>query len=187
MKIYITGGCKNGKSYYAQRAAKAQAQTRALYYIATMQPYDADDVQCIRRHWAARAGWGFTTIEQPLHILEIMERCEPSSSLLLDSVTALLANEMFRQEQFYEEAGRQVARELHTLTAQFENIVMVSDYIFSDAGRYTHKTELYRRALAGIDAEMARCCDIVLEVVSSNIVYHKGEKLAEQVRIKESL
>ena len=38
MNIFISGGCKNGKSMYAQKLAKemADARGRALYYIATV-------------------------------------------------------------------------------------------------------------------------------------------------------
>ena len=34
MHTLISGGCKNGKSYYAQRVAKAAGAP--LYYLATM-------------------------------------------------------------------------------------------------------------------------------------------------------
>ena len=45
MNVFISGGCKNGKSYYAQRDAKRQAGAagRPLYYIATMIPHDEED------------------------------------------------------------------------------------------------------------------------------------------------
>ena len=62
MRIFISGGCKNGKSYYAQHLAKAQ-QTNFLYYIATMQPVDSEDDERIIRHKQERDDWGFTTIE----------------------------------------------------------------------------------------------------------------------------
>lgn len=39
MSTFISGGCKNGKSYYAQRIVKAAGTP--LYYIATMIPHDA--------------------------------------------------------------------------------------------------------------------------------------------------
>ena len=41
MSTYISGGCKNGKSFYAQRVAKAGGTP--LYYIATMIPHDSED------------------------------------------------------------------------------------------------------------------------------------------------
>ena len=54
MSVFISGGCKNGKSFYAQRIAKAGGAP--LYYIATMIPHDEEDLARIRRHRDERAG-----------------------------------------------------------------------------------------------------------------------------------
>ena len=45
MNIFISGGCKNGKSYHAQELARdmASEQNVPLYYIATMIPTDEED------------------------------------------------------------------------------------------------------------------------------------------------
>ena len=40
MKIFISGGCKNGKSSFAQDIAKKLAGNSKLYYVATMIPRD---------------------------------------------------------------------------------------------------------------------------------------------------
>jgi hypothetical protein len=65
VNILISGGCKNGKSYYAQQLAVRQAEDGApLYYIATMDPADEEDHARILRHRREREGWGFTTLEQ---------------------------------------------------------------------------------------------------------------------------
>ena len=75
MHIYISGGAKNGKSYYAQRQAEALAEGgRPLYYVATMLPTDDEDLARIARHLKEREGWGFTTIEQSHHIKRSLPR-----------------------------------------------------------------------------------------------------------------
>ena len=51
MHTLISGGCKNGKSYYAQRVAKAAGQP--LYYLATMISTGAEDDARIARHLQA--------------------------------------------------------------------------------------------------------------------------------------
>ena len=45
MNIFISGGCKNGKSLHAQELAKEMADVQhvPLYYIATMIPKDDED------------------------------------------------------------------------------------------------------------------------------------------------
>ena len=70
MNILISGGCKNGKSYYAQKLALSMAQERSLplYYLATMIPVDDEDRARIERHLKEREGWGFDTIERGLDI-----------------------------------------------------------------------------------------------------------------------
>ena len=174
MRIFISGGCKNGKSYYAQHLAKKLHST-PLYYVATMKPVDKEDDKRITRHRNERDGWGFITIEQPVDIEGILEQCDSSGSFLLDSLTALLANEMFLPDGgVNEKAADKIIDGLRLVLAEIENIVVVSDYIYSDAMVYDSFTEHYRKALADIDREAARLCDTVLEAAYTNIVFHKG-------------
>ena len=181
MRIFISGGVKNGKSYYAQRLAKAR-QTDKLYYIATMRPADAEDDERVKRHRKERGGWGFTTIEQHSDIETILGKCDYGGSFLLDSVTALLANEMFPQNGGVNENAREkITDGLSEILSQVEDIVIVSDYIYSDAILFEPLTEQYRESLAAIDRFLASRCDIVLELVYSNVLVHKGEELYEAV------
>lgn len=172
MSTYISGGCKNGKSLYAQRAAKAGG--RPLYYIATMIPCDEEDLARIRRHRDERAGWGFETLECGRDILRLLDDADPKGSFLLDSVTALLSNEMFTPEGVNMDAPESVADALAAFVRRAPNTVLVSDYIFSDAMLYDELTEAYRRGLAAVDRRLAACCDNVIEVVAGQCVVHKG-------------
>jgi len=176
MRILVSGGCKNGKSYYAQRLAKAQ-QTCSLYYIATMTSVDAEDDERIRRHKQERLGWGFTTIEQPTDIENILQKCKRDSSFLLDSLTALLANEMFLPDNSVNErAADKITLGLSQVLNSTRDIVLVSDYIFSDAEIYDPFTESYRRSLGDLVRMAGRVCDAVLEVAFTNIIVHKGSE-----------
>jgi adenosylcobinamide kinase/adenosylcobinamide-phosphate guanylyltransferase len=173
MRILISGGCKNGKSYYAQRLAKAQSGT--LYYVAAMQAVDDEDRERILRHKNEREGWGFETIEQPVNVEEILLKCDSGGSFLLDSVTALLANEMFKTDgSVNENAAKKIVNALSRILRVIRNIVIVSDNIYSDAMIYDIVTEKYRKSLAQIDRLLARDCDAVLEVAHTNLVVHKG-------------
>ena len=175
MRIFISGGCKNGKSFYAQHLAKQQQQGRSLYYVATMAATDSEDDERIARHQAERENWGFTTIEQPRNIHEILESCNHNGSFLLDSLTALLANEMFLPTgDIYENAAEKIATELTDILNKVQNIVVVSDYIYSDAFMFDPLTEMYRKSLAQLDSLTAAHCDVVLEIVNTQVVTHKG-------------
>ena len=63
MRLLFIGGCKSGKSSAAQRIAKLLGENAPLYYWATMEPHDDEDLARIRRHIADRDGWGFTTVD----------------------------------------------------------------------------------------------------------------------------
>ena len=175
MKIYISGGCKNGKSYHAQRCAKELARISGtpLYYIATMIPHDEEDDERIKRHIKDREGWGFETVEQGRDLKKILEEHPAEGTYLLDSVTALLSNEMFSEEGIDEESYIKVCEDIVYVASQVENIVIVSDYIYSDANRYEELTESYRKGLGYIEVALGEVCDRVMEVAYGQVLTYK--------------
>ena len=191
MRILISGGCKNGKSHYAQYLAKAQQKTcykttgfgtgsDSLYYVATMRSVDPEDDERIAQHRQDRDGWGFTTVEQTADIEKILDTCGKDPSVLLDSLTALLANEMFpRDGTINEHAAEKITGGLSQVLGGIANIVLVSDYIYGDAKFYDPITEMYRKSLAAVDREAARMCDAVLEIVYTHVIVHKGGEAFE--------
>ena len=169
MNVFISGGCKNGKSYYAQRRAKEQADEfkKPLYYIATMIPHDDEDRARIKRHICEREGWGFTTIEQGKNLIDILsnDKIDRAGVFLMDSVTALLNNEMFDEAGNVDyQAPARIRQEVLEFAAGTGNTVFVSDYIYGDAASYSKTTEDYRRGLASIDRALAKECEQVVEV-----------------------
>ena len=176
MNLFISGGCKNGKSFFAQEEAKKQAEEKGvpLYYLATMIPADDEDRARIKRHLAERDGWGFTTIEQGRNICGALEKGEPEGVFLLDSVTALLSKEMFLPSGEADlEAPARVCEELRTFARRTGSTVFVSDFIYSDALRYDSLTEAYRKGLALCDRALAQVCDQVVEVCYGNRYFFK--------------
>ncbi|MBR6050337.1 MAG: bifunctional adenosylcobinamide kinase/adenosylcobinamide-phosphate guanylyltransferase [Clostridia bacterium] len=175
MKILISGGSKNGKTAFAEDVAVKISSGGARYYVATMIPYDNEDRARIDRHIAERAGKGFKTLECGTEIDKCVDR--HSGTFLVDSVTALLVNEMFSGEHGGAadiNAVDRCEKSLHKLAERAENTVFVTDYIFSDAMRYDDFTENYRKALATLDRSLAEVCDVVIELCAGNVIYHKG-------------
>jgi adenosylcobinamide kinase/adenosylcobinamide-phosphate guanylyltransferase len=174
MTVFISGGAKNGKSSLAQDLAVRLACGGPLYYVATMIPVDEEDRDRIRRHVEDRSGMGFTTVECGRHILSCLERADPDGTFLLDSVTALLSNEMFHDGSIDGKAGQRCAAELARFVRSVKNAVIVSDGIYCDAERYDDVTELYRKGLAEADRAMAESCDTVVEMVAGQPIIYKG-------------
>lgn len=192
MNIFVSGGAKNGKSFFAQRTAKKMAEEQGLplYYIATMIPRDSEDEARIARHRREREGWGFETIECGRDLAGLLEGMsgkgmamvdpvtdqvrkeshaevepDPRGVFLLDSVTALLSNEMFGDDgSVDEEAPERVAEACLAFAVTTGNTIFVSDYIYGDGIGYERLTEAYRQGLAMIDRSLARVCERVVEV-----------------------
>lgn len=178
MTCFISGGAKNGKSTLAQNLTVSLADSGIHYYVATMISTGPEDDQRIRRHIADRAGMGFETVECFRNIMDCLETADPQGVFLVDSVTALIQNALFPVEKNYEMdlAGAQrCANELVTFARTVRHAVFVSDYIYSDAERYTESTEQYRKCLAEIDRKLAAVCDTVVEVSAGQYIIHKGE------------
>ena len=188
MNILVSGGAKNGKSMFAQKRAKEMAEEAGLplYYIATMIPRDEEDEARIARHREERAGWGFETIECGRSLGGLIQEIgrkagggpgdsdggadcrvagDSSCVYLLDSVTALLSNEMFREDGSVDhDAPARVAEDCARFAKYAKNTVFVSDYIYGDGAGYDKLTEEYRHGLAMIDRALAQVCDRVVEV-----------------------
>ncbi len=177
MKVLISGGCKNGKTAFAQDVAVKLSGSDRRYYVATMVPSDAEDRARIARHIEERAGLGFETLELPRGIAACLEPAGGDATVLIDSVTALLLNEMYPDLQTPEADPDAVGRcreGLLRVAKGAKNAVFVSDYIYSDAARYDAFTERYRASLAALDRALAGVCDTVIELCAGNVIFHKG-------------
>lgn len=178
MTVFISGGAKNGKSTLAQNLTVSLANGEKQYYVATMISTGAEDDERIRRHIADRDGMGFETVECFQNILDCLKTADKDGAFLVDSVTALLQNALFPVEKNYRldlDAAKRCADELVTFAGKVKNVVFVSDYIYSDAERYSESTERYRKCLADIDRRLAQICDAVVEVSAGQYIFHKGE------------
>ncbi|MEE1038295.1 MAG: bifunctional adenosylcobinamide kinase/adenosylcobinamide-phosphate guanylyltransferase [Eubacterium sp.] len=176
MNIFISGGCKNGKSMYAQKLAQKMAQEKnvPLYYLATMKPKDSEDDERVLRHQQDRDGWGFITIEQPVDVCKVLDEVDPKGVFLFDSVTALLENEMFDKDFNLDlESGNRTKNQVIEFAQRTGNTVFVSDFIYSDSLDYDETTEFYRSQLAMVDKALAQICNQVVEVTFGNIIEYK--------------
>ena len=178
MTLFLSGGAKCGKSSLAQDLALALAKDGKRYYVATLIPSGEEDRARIRRHIADRDGMGFETVECFRNILDCLDVADPDGVFLVDSVTAMVQNSLFPVEKNYEmdlDAASRCADELVAFAKRVRHVIYVSDYIYSDAERYSESTEAYRKCLADIDRRLAQACDTVVEVSAGQYFVYKGE------------
>lgn len=163
MFILISGTARSGKSSYAERRLY-DMNSGVKIYIATAQIYDDEMLSRVRLHQDRRRDLGFTTIERThdLGRLNIPE----GACVMVEGLTTWTANEMFRPEGVFIDAGRKIYHDFRRLKDRAANIIVVADDIFSDGITYDDTTEAYRKILAGLEITLAHEADEVIEVVA---------------------
>lgn len=175
MIIVIQGGSGSGKSAYAEE--RALSLGGPLYYLATMKIYDEEGKRKAERHRRLRAGKGFQTIEQPVKIEEAAELIDQGSTVLLECMSNLTANEMFAEEERRDgqEAAAAILRGIEAAAGKAEHLIIVSDNVFEDGIAYDKSTMEYMRALGYVNAYMAELAEEVTEVVAGIPLRIKGK------------
>ncbi|MEE1114584.1 MAG: bifunctional adenosylcobinamide kinase/adenosylcobinamide-phosphate guanylyltransferase [Eubacterium sp.] len=159
----ITGGAGSGKSAYAESLIIGFGEGRRIY-IATMDPgNDPENEARIERHRAMRAGIGFETIEC-LHDLASVD-IPNGSIVLIDCLSNLAANEMFRADGAGEKTVEAVTEGLSQVGRKAAHTVIVTNEIFSDGFHYDQMTATYQEYLGRINRNAAQMADAVTEVV----------------------
>ena len=186
MIVLVVGGAKSGKSMFAQNLSKSlneslknpisgqldgeiEREVGKLYYVATMNPYDLEDLKRIENHLREREGYGFNTIEETLNMSKVSSLIKEEDTVLIDSITSLVTNYMFRGKEFYKDVSDDI------LSGILEIINIVSDYLFSDSIQYDCYTENFRKEIGVVNRKLAKIADTVVECSYGNIIYHKGK------------
>ncbi|MEY8338391.1 bifunctional adenosylcobinamide kinase/adenosylcobinamide-phosphate guanylyltransferase [Lachnospiraceae bacterium 62-35] len=184
MMLLITGGSGSGKSAYGEERLLAFPGEKRIY-LATMKPWDEECRKKIKRHQAMRAGKSFETVEQYSNIHKAA--IPKHSAVLLECMSNLTANEMFGTEEMAEgsfpagesEVVEKILSGVSFLKQQAENLVIITNEVFSDGASYDRETRSYLRALGRINCRLAAMADEAVEVVYGIPLYLKQGKKRE--------
>jgi adenosylcobinamide kinase/adenosylcobinamide-phosphate guanylyltransferase len=160
MRTLVLGGGASGKSEYAEELFSVFKGKK--YYIATMMPYGEDSLARIEKHRQARRDRGFFTIERyyKMDALELPER----GAVLLECLGNLTANELFSLQQSEDKAVLSILSGIDSLSDQTEELVVVTNDVFSGGSTYEGDTLRYIRALGRLNAAIAARFDRVVDV-----------------------
>lgn len=184
MITLVTGGSGSGKSEYAEGLILDSPCSRR-FYVATMIAYGKEGRDKVERHRVLRKGKGFITIEKPRNVGEVMvgeyeTGLSPLSwtgrALLLECVSNLAANEMFKEGTGKTEAGEQqggpiqclshkIAEDIISLAGQVQDMVIVTNEVDRDGICYEPETMEYIRLMGCLNQKLASAADRVVEVV----------------------
>lgn len=176
MITLITGASSSGKSEIAETIAVNQRFDGELYYIATMHTWDKEAELKVKRHQEMRADKGFITIEKYVDLINI--NINHHSTCLIECMSNLLANEMYDDNGSKDNAHIKIIDDIKYLNTIANNIVIVTNEIFSDGIKYDEWCTDYINKLGYINCELAKFADTVIESVAGIPVYHKGERYA---------
>lgn len=180
MRTIVLGGAASGKSEYAETLAVLLPVPR--FYIATMMPFDREDILRIEKHRAMRAEKGFHTMERYTDLagLVLPER----GTVLLECLGNLTANELFSPGVTSSDACgtgsaafNAVMAGIERLESQCGDLVVVSNDVFSDGSAYSDETMGYIKTLAAINNALATRFERVVELVCGIPLTHKGAVL----------
>ena len=169
MLILVYGGSGSGKSEFAEQLSVRLSKecSGALYYIATMKPWDQECLERIEKHREMRA-------EKHFHTIECYERPgriafpEPEKKVaLLECLSNLTANEMFTEPRPELPALEdRLFSDLMALYQKTEHLVIVSNNIFEDGIEYDQETAAYQKLLGRLNQKIANEAEQVYEVTA---------------------
>lgn len=165
MFYLISGGSGSGKSEFAENTAVTlKGEDQDFIYIATMMAFDDEAKQKIERHREMRKDKGFQTVECFTGLKNLV--LPGDSTVLLDCMSNLVANEMFAEHGAKEKTVEQVIEGIDHIRTMCKHLVVVTNEIFSDGLSYDELTVEYIRKLGNINALMADRADKVIEVIA---------------------
>lgn len=96
-----------------------------------------------------RAEKQFDTVECPLHLARLtLPRC---GTVLLEDLGNLAANELYDPDGAGENAAAAILRGIENIAQQCENLILVSNEVFSGGADYAGDTDRYLRTLAAVN------------------------------------
>lgn len=171
MLTLVIGGSASGKSEFAESLILA-CPSRRRYYLATMQIFDGECRARVARHRAMRAEKSFETVECPVNLTSV--RLPEPGAVLLEDLGNLAANELYSPEGAGEKALDAIRQGVDSLLSQCEDLVIVSNELFTGGRDYLGDTEGYLRLMAEAHRALAEKADRVIEVVYGIPQYYKG-------------
>ncbi len=92
----VTGGCRSGKSAYAQKLAESLPPSRL--YVATCTVTDDEMARRIERHRQSRRGCDWQTVEEPVDLPGVFRAHPRHNVILVDCITLWINNLMYQAE-----------------------------------------------------------------------------------------
>jgi len=171
--IFVTGGCRSGKSRYALDYANRHFSKKL--FLATSEAPDEEMAQRIENHKKVR-GPEWQTIEEPVDIVnKIKKQGAGSEVILVDCLTLWLYNLLMRWDndlRIIEETKKLIDSLKKTPTSS----ILVSNEVGMGIVPADPLSRRYRDLLGTMNQRMAAALDTVIFMVSGIPLFLKGKE-----------
>ena len=171
--IFITGGCRSGKSRYALHYAN-QHFSRKLF-MATCEALDEEMVQRIENHKKVR-GPEWQTIEEPIEIVrKISESGRGGEVILIDCLTLWLYNLLMKWDNDLKIID-ETEKLIKTIKQNPASFILVSNEVGMGIVPADPLSRRYRDLLGTMNQKIAEALDTVIFMVSGIPIFLKGKE-----------
>lgn len=193
--IFVSGGVRSGKSQFAEKLAVdlsgytpevgTDETPYQLHYIAAGQASDEEMKTRILRHQTDRhlSGLNWITWEQPSGLTELSDVFGEGDVVLLDCLTTLLNNELFKEENlwknilFQEQMMAEILEAIEKITNSCHALIVVSNEVFYDTSGDQELIFIYKKILGKLHQKVVAKAKKAYLVESGIPLLMKGGEL----------
>lgn len=169
--ILLTGGVRSGKSRMALSLAHAYAGNK--YFLATAEASDASMHSRIQAHQAERSV-DFQTLEEPLHLDEVLSQRGKGDVVIVDCLTLWLHNLFFHYQEDKDKIQQHQEDFLKVLKESSATIIIVTNEVGWGIIPENRLARDYQDALGGLNQSVAAGCGHVALMVAGIPQWVKG-------------
>lgn len=171
--IFITGGCRSGKSRYALHYANQHFSKKL--FLATCEVLDEEMAQRIENHKKMR-GPEWQTVEEPIDIIDrIKEDGADSEVILIDCLTLWLYNLLMKWDRDLR-IKEETETLIDTLKKSDASSILVSNEVGMGIVPADPLSRRYRDLLGTMNQRIAEALDTVIFMVSGIPIFLKGKE-----------
>jgi adenosylcobinamide kinase/adenosylcobinamide-phosphate guanylyltransferase len=171
--IFITGGCRSGKSRFALDYANRHFSKKL--YIATCEVLDEEMARRVESHKKTR-GPDWKTIEEPIEVAnKIEEYGDKVEVILLDCITLWLSNLLLKWDDDSKVTG-EVDRFIETLKESQTSFIIVSNEVGMGIVPADPLSRRFRDLSGTVNQRIAEVADTVILMVSGLPIFLKGKE-----------
>jgi len=171
--IFVTGGCRSGKSQFALDYANRHFHKKL--YLASCEALDEEMGKRIEDH-KKRRGLDWQTVEEPVKITEaIRQHQNDAEVILLDCMTLWLSNLLMRQESDHEIIN-EVSRLMDTVNQGQPSFIFVSNEVGMGIVPVEPLGRRFRDLSGMANQKIAQAAQTVIFMVSGIPIFMKGKE-----------